>query len=259
MKHALVNGRNRPTDGRCVFELSSATVAFEGVPVFEDVNLCITRGSFTVLLGPNGSGKTTMVRAMMGLQPLTSGEVFVEGMPLGRFRDWSRVTFMPQRLPGTSGVPVSVLELVRAARISPRSRWRLIDRRDTRIALEALEAVGLADRRRSRVDTLSGGQQRRVMIARALAEGADTLILDEPFAGVDLASQADLATLLGELSDRTIVMVAHGLGSIAELVTRAIVLDEGRIVHDGATAPAAMADIAHHSSGSRRRPTLMDQ
>lgn len=246
------------TTGAPVLEVRGATVAFDGTTVFSDLDLAVHAGSFVVLLGANGSGKTTLVRAMLGLQPLTSGQALVHGVEVSRFRQWQRITFVPQRLPAASGVPASALEVVRSARVSPRSRLRFTGRADTRAALEALEAVGLADRRHARLDTLSGGQQRRVMIARALAEGADTLVLDEPFAGVDLANQQSLADLLGSLSGRTVVMVSHGLGSVASLVTRAVVLDEGRIIHDGPTAPDHWADIAHHSSDDRTPPHLLE-
>jgi zinc transport system ATP-binding protein len=243
--------------GSPVFEVVGATVAFDGTTVLDDISLRIDPGSFVALLGSNGSGKTTLVRSMLGLQPLASGQVLVHGQPLARFRDWHRVSFVPQRLPAATGVPISVMELVASARISPRTRWRRGSRATRAAALEALAAVGMADRRHSRVDVLSGGQQRRVMIARALAEGADTLVLDEPMAGVDLASQHAIADLLGSLDGRTVVMVAHGLGAVADLVTRAIVLEAGVVVHDGPRTPEGWADLAHHSDATPG-PTLLE-
>jgi zinc transport system ATP-binding protein len=243
--------------GSAVFEAVDATVAFDGFTVLDGINLRIEQGSFVALLGANGSGKTTLVRCLLGLQGLTGGQVLVHGTPLARFRAWQRIAFVPQRLPAATGVPISALELVTSATISPRSRWRRNRRAARAAALEALDLVGLADRRHSRVDVLSGGQQRRVMIARALAEGADTLVLDEPMAGVDLANQASLAEVLGSLRGRTIVMVAHGLGTVTGLVTRAIVLESGHVVHDGPTAPPGWTDVHHHSDGDVP-PTLLE-
>jgi zinc transport system ATP-binding protein len=240
-----------------VFELVDATVAFDGFTVLESMNLKVEAGSFVALLGANGSGKTTMVRAMLGLQPLTSGQVMVHGQPLARFREWQRIAFVPQRLPAATGVPISALELVTSSWISPRTRWRRRRRAARAAARDALEAVGLADRRHSRVDVLSGGQQRRVMIARALAEGADTLVLDEPMAGVDLANQHSLAEILGSLQGRTIITVLHGLGTLSDLVTRAVVLESGSVVHDGPTAPQGWADLHHHSDRPGH-PTLLE-
>lgn len=243
---------------RYPLQLAGAGVAFDGSYVFQHIDLAIERGSFTLILGPNGSGKTTMVRAMLGLQPLTEGQALIEGVPVAKFRDWGKVAFVPQRLINSAGVPVSALEVVRSGLVSKRSRGRLISKADTRRACQALESVDLLNRRHSRMDTLSGGQQRRVMIARALAAGAQTLVLDEPFAGVDLASQQSVAELLAKLHGKTIVMVSHGLGPVADLMTRAVVVDGGGIAHDADHAPDWLTEVAHHSSESRGRSNLLD-
>lgn len=228
------------------FELTGGCVEFDGVRIIDNVDLAIEPGSFVVLLGANGSGKTTLVRAMLGLLPLAAGTARIHGVPVGRFRDWRRITMVPQRLPAATGVPINVTEVVGSARFGPRTRLRGLDRT---AAVTALEQVGLADRARDRFDTLSGGQQRRVMVARALCAGSDTLVLDEPTAGVDLVNQQRLAETLAGLHGVTVVMVAHGLGSVAPLVTRAIVLEAGRVVHDGPSAPAGWTDVHHHDEG----------
>lgn len=232
-----------------VFSLVGGSVAFDGTPVFSDIDLDIEPGSFVAVMGANGSGKTTLVRSLLGLQPLTAGAAYIHGQPLAEFRDWHRVTFVPQRLPAATGVPISALEMVSSARISPRTRWHRDGKASRRAALAALEAVGLADRRAQRVDTMSGGQQRRIMIARSLAEGADTLVLDEPMAGVDLANQHVLTDILRrmQVAGRTIVLVTHGLGGLAELVTRSIIIESGRIAFDGAETPDGWVDVHHHS------------
>jgi len=239
------------------FQMVGGCVEFDGVHVFNHLDLSIDAGSFVALLGSNGSGKTTLVRALLGLQPLSHGSVRIHGVPLERFRDWGRIAFVPQRLPAATGVPISVGELVGSSRISPRTRFRRGRASDRQASLAALETVGLADRWHDRVDTLSGGQQRRVLVARALVEGADTLVLDEPTAGVDLANQQRLAGTLGGLHGCTVILVAHGLGSMAELVTRSIVLEGGRVVHDGRTAPPGWTDV-HHDSDGDAPPTLLE-
>ncbi len=242
--------------GPPAFEVREGTVAFDGTMVLDRIDLTVEVGSFVALLGANGSGKTTLVRAMLGLQPLSAGRVLVHGQPLVDFRDWNRIALVPQRLPAGSGVPVSVAELVASGLIGPgRAGGRRSDRRGR--VTHALELVGLGDRRHDRLDTLSGGQQRRVAVARALVGGADTLLLDEPTAGMDLASQARLAATLATLSGCTIVLVAHGLGAMADLVTRAVVLSEGRVAHDGPRAPHGWSDLHHHSDDDHP-PTLMD-
>ncbi len=258
MTHDPAAGHAGPGNpGVPVFEMRGGCVEFDGVHVFNHMDLQVEAGSFVALLGANGSGKTTLVRALLGLQPLSHGEVLIHGTPMARFRDWERITFVPQRLPAATGVPISVLEMVTSSRISPRTRWRRTRRADLRAAVESLEQVGLAERQHDRLDTLSGGQQRRVMVARALAEGSDTLVLDEPTAGVDLANQQRLASTLASLRGHTVILVAHGLGAMADLVSRAIVLDAGRVVHDGPAAPAGWADVHHHDDGDPT-PTMLE-
>lgn len=239
------------------FEMLGGCVEFDGQHVFNHLDLQIGRGSFLALLGANGSGKTTLVRALLGLQPLSHGTIRIHGTPLGRFTDWQRIAYVPQRLPAATGIPISVGEVVASGRVGPRSRWRPPRRSDREAVRDALEQVGLAGRRHDRLDTLSGGQQRRVMVARALAEGSDTLVLDEPTAGVDLANQQRLAEILGQLPGRTVILVAHGLGAMAGLVSRAIVLEQGRVIHDGPSAPAGWADVHHHNDGDVP-PTMLE-
>lgn len=213
-------------DPTSVIRLSRICVEFDGEHVLEDVSIDIRQGEFVAVLGPNGSGKTTLVRAMLGLQPVAHGTVCLFDQPLGRFTGWTRVALVPQRLPGTSTIPVSVWETVLSGMISPRHRWRPFSRAQREQAEQALRDVGLWERRHERLDALSGGQQRRVLIARALATGADLLVLDEPTAGVDARYVAELAQLFTRLHERgtTIVIITHELNGISHLITRAIVL-----------------------------------
>lgn len=235
-----------------VFDLKRGCVAYDGVHVLEDVDLVVPPGEFLAVLGPNGSGKTTLVRALLGLEPLSHGSLRLYGQPLARFRDWERIALVPQRLPGAGAVPVSVWETVLSGLISPKRRWRPFSREEKQRAGDALEAVELADRRHDRLDTLSGGQQRRVLLARALASGADTFVLDEPTAGVDAASQEKLAQTLGMLSEagRTVLLVTHELGSLEHLFTRVLVLGRGgrdSVAYDGPPPPpGTFTDHVHH-------------
>ena len=249
------------------FALSRACVEFDGEHVVDEVDLTIEAGEFVAILGENGTGKTTLMRALLGLVPLAHGSLRLYGQPADRFHDWQRLAYVPQRLLAAGNVPVSVSEVVRSARISPRYRFRP-DRDGVARSRAALEAMGLADRWRDRFDSLSGGQQRRVMIARALTTDADTLVLDEPTAGVDAESQHHLAHILGGLrrEGRTILLVTHELGAVASLATRAIVLgrtDHGSVLYDGPTPPPPHLrhDIAHHDTDHAvdATPVLLDQ
>ncbi len=200
------------------------------------------------LLGANGSGKSTLVKAMVGLHPLSTGEVRLFGEPLPSFRQWPRLGYVPQRSTITQGVPSTVAEVVGAGRLS-RRRPFLPLRRVDRVAIhEALEAVGLADRARHQVSTLSGGQQQRVLMARTLAGEPELLVLDEPNAGVDLASQEAIAGTLATLAGAgaTIVVVLHELGPFAGLIQRTLVLREGRLVYDGPPGGSPLQEHDHH-------------
>ncbi|PAX88462.1 hypothetical protein CLM82_24130 [Streptomyces albidoflavus] len=200
-----------------------------GGPVFDP-----HRGEVVALVGANGSGKSTAVRAAIGQVPLTRGEVRLFGTPLRRFRAWSRVGYVPQRTTAAGGVPATVREVVSSGRLS-RTRLGPLRKGDREAVDRALEAVGLADRAKDSVNALSGGQHQRVLIARALAGEPELLIMDEPMAGVDLASQEVLAETLRAQVDAgaTVLLVLHELGPLEPLIDRAVVLRDGCVAHDG--------------------------
>ncbi|HEY7488614.1 MAG TPA: metal ABC transporter ATP-binding protein [Streptosporangiaceae bacterium] len=219
-----------------VFNLTAGEVRLDGRLVLRGVDLTIWPGEVLAVLGPNGSGKSTLIRALLGLIPLSGGRTEIYGQPPARFRDWRRIGYVPQRLTVGGGVPATVREIVSSGRVARQSRLRPPSRADRDAVDRALAAVDLSERGRHSVHQLSGGQQQRVLIARALAGEPDTFVLDEPTAGVDAASQAALAAALRGLvhRDRTVVLVAHELGPLEPLITRCIVLNDGRITHTGA-------------------------
>jgi zinc transport system ATP-binding protein len=214
--------------------LRDVEVVLGGEPVLRGIDLTVEQGEFVTLLGSNGSGKSTLVRAAVGLVPST-GSIELFGQPLARFRAWRRVGYVPQRSAGVAGVPATVREVVSSGRLSLRPRLGLPRRSDREAVVTALESVGLAHRASSPVVELSGGQQQRVSIARALAGEPELLVMDEPTAGVDAQHTEDLADLLRQLTleGMTVLLVAHELGPMLPLVDRAVVLDRGRVVHDG--------------------------
>ncbi|CAA9328618.1 MAG: Zinc ABC transporter, ATP-binding protein ZnuC [uncultured Frankineae bacterium] len=217
-----------------VLELLDGSVAYDGRTAVAEVDLVVEAGEVVAVLGANGSGKSTVVRACVGLLPLTTGTLALFGTPRDRFREWTRLGYVPQRGGATTGVPATVREVVATGRLA-RSGLRRRSAEDRRAVETALETVGLAERARDSVGTLSGGQQQRVLIARALTCEPELLVLDEPTAGVDLASQTALADTLRTLVGRgtTVVLVAHELGPMHPLITRAVTMSEGRVLHDG--------------------------
>ncbi|GAA2258016.1 ABC transporter [Streptomyces ruber] len=221
--------------------MSEPVISLRGVraelgsrPVLRGIDLTVHGGEVVALLGANGSGKSTAVRTVIGQVPVAAGEVELFGTPRARFRDWRRVGYVPQRTTAAGGVPASVTEVVSSGRLS-RARFGLLRKADHEAVRQALTLVGMADRAKDSVNALSGGQHQRVLIARALASEPDLLIMDEPMAGVDLASQEVLAGTLREQVGKgtTVLLVLHELGPLEPLIDRAVVLRDGCVVHDG--------------------------
>ncbi|BDM67409.1 ABC transporter [Streptomyces nigrescens] len=217
-----------------VIDLRGATASLGARPVLRGVDLTVRSGEVVALLGANGSGKSTAVRSVIGQVPLSGGSLSLFGTEFRRFRAWARVGYVPQRTTAAGGVPATVREVVTAGRLA-RTKLGVLRKADRAAVHHALELVGMADRAKDSVNALSGGQHQRVLIARALAGEPELLIMDEPMAGVDLASQEVLAAALREQVARgtTVLLVLHELGPLEPLIDRAVVLRDGCVVHDG--------------------------
>ncbi|MCX4908815.1 metal ABC transporter ATP-binding protein [Streptomyces sp. NBC_00878] len=218
-----------------VISLRGVTAELGSRPVLRGIDLTVKRGEVVALLGANGSGKSTAVRTIIGQVPVTGGEIELFGTPRRRFRDWSRVGYVPQRTTAAGGVPATITEVVSSGRLS-RTRFGVLRKADREAVQRAIALVGLADRAKDSVNALSGGQHQRVLIARALAAGPELLIMDEPMAGVDLASQQVLAETLREqvvVQGASVLLVLHELGPLEPLINRAVVLRDGCVLHDG--------------------------
>ena len=217
-----------------VVRLRGATASLGARPVLHGVDLTVGRGEVVALLGANGSGKSTAVRAVVGQVPLSAGERELFGTPGARFRAWARVGYVPQRTTAAGGVPATVREVVSSGRLA-RTGLRPPGRADRAAVHRALELVGMAGRAKDSVDALSGGQHQRVLIARALATEPELLIMDEPMAGVDLSGQEVLAgTLRTQVAAGvSVLLVLHELGPLEPLIDRAVVLRDGRVAYEG--------------------------
>jgi len=228
-----------------VVTVSHAAVSYGGRAVLQDIDLDVQPGQVVAILGANGSGKSTLIRTILGLVPLEAGTVTLFGTPQRRFRQWARIGYVPQRMGAGSGVPATVGEVVASGRLARRGIFRPSGAADREAVRAALADVGLLERIGDPVSTLSGGQQQRTLIARALAGHPDLLVLDEPTAGVDAASQEAFAAALGKFAAAggTILLVAHELGPLRPLIDRAIVVHEGQIAHQGVPPEPA----GHHA------------
>lgn len=188
---STVTARTAPaTTAPPALRLRDAAFGYDGRRFTEGVDLTVTSGEVVALLGPNGSGKSTMVRGLLGLTEHLSGTVEVLGTPLAGLTDRSRIGYVPQRHTLSNSVRSTVREVVATGQLASRPWWRRASRADRALVLEAVDTVGLADRIDSDVATLSGGQQRRVLIARALASRPDVLLMDEPTPGAYAEHQA---------------------------------------------------------------------
>jgi zinc transport system ATP-binding protein len=232
-----------------VLALHDVGVVLGGRPIVREVSLEVLRGQVVAVVGANGSGKSTLVKTVVGLNPLGSGSIELFGTPLHRFTSWERVGYVPQRSNVATGVPATVREVVTSGRIARRRPFIPLSRSDRGSVTAALHAVGLEERAGHSIATLSGGQQQRVMVARTLAGEPELLLLDEPNAGVDHASQQAIAATLADRArtGASIVVVLHELGPFAPLIDRVVALREGRVTYDG--PPDQLVDGAgtgHH-------------
>lgn len=212
--------------------------------ILSDVSFDVTVGELLALLGANGSGKSTLLRALVGIIPHRRGTVtlFDEAVESALVHD--RIGFVPQHSGEAGSIPATARETVTAGLLGAR-RWFVRDRAGRVDA--ALAQVGLADLADRSITQMSGGQRQRVMIARALVRDPDLLVLDEPFSGVDVATQESLAALIAGLTEQgtTVIVVLHELGPLADALDRTIVLDHGRIVHDGHPDRRPLLDPGH--------------
>lgn len=231
-----------------VVRVHAASFGYAERTVVTDVDLVVQRGEVVAVLGPNGSGKSTVVKGLLGLAETSQGTVELFGTPREQLQERTRVGYVPQRHTLSATVSATVEEVVATGRVPHVpwwAPWRALAAEHRTAVREAIEVVGLGEQRSQEVSTLSGGQQRRVLIARALAAGPELFVLDEPTAGVDVGNQRVLAAVLRRLVERgaTLVVVTHELDALRDLVTRAVVVRDGAITYDG--DPFALDDLGH--------------
>lgn len=243
-QHAHANSPAHPP-----LKVDSIDVVMGSTHILHQVSLTVERGESVALLGANGCGKSTLIKACLGLYPLAGGDVQLFGTSLSKRRQvpWMRVGYVPQRVSATAGVPATALEVVRSGLLGPGRPFASWGGGAKAQALEALAQVGLAKRANDHVQVFSGGQAQRVMIARALVRRPQLLFLDEPLAGVDRASRQGLADCLAQLRSQgiTLVTVLHEMGELTGLVDRTVTLADGRVV--ASRSLAASRPLAAHA------------
>lgn len=242
-------------------------VCVEGRSLLDDVTLTLAPGSMTALLGPNGAGKSTLIRVLAGILPATEGEVELGGRPLGTYSrpQIARVcAYLPQQT--TSRFEMRVEDVVALGRYPHLRRWAGFTEADHAQVNAALNRVGLARLRHRTLPTLSGGERQRTFLARALAQEAPILLLDEPLTGLDIGGQLELIALLKALQGdgKTILAAVHDLRIALDSFPRAVLMHQGCLVGDGPTGAvlsgaaleAAFGVRAQSASGLHFTPVL---
>lgn len=221
-------------------EIRDLTVAYRDKAVLWDIDAQIPSGVLMAIVGPNGAGKTTLLKAILGLIPVASGQVFIQGERYAKVR--RRVGYVPQRESVDWDFPTTVLDVVLMGRYGHLGWFRRPGDYETELALEALEKVGMGDFSGRQINQLSGGQQQRVFLARALVQDADIYFMDEPFVGVDATTEKAIVEILKTLreSGKTVIVVHHDLQTLKEYFDWALLLNVRKIamgtVHDVITS-----------------------
>ena len=231
-------------------EVHDLTVSYQRKPVLWNVDLAVPRGKLVGILGPNGAGKSTLIKAIMGLIPLSSGWVQVFGRPVGSQRD--KIGYVPQRESVDWTFPVTAMDVVLMGRYGAIPWYRRIGRRDRELAREALNKVGMFPYADRQISNLSGGQQQRVFLARALVQDSQVYLMDEPFAGVDAATEQAIMRLLQDLREagKTVLVVHHDLQSAKEYFDMLILLNM-RLVAFGTTEQVFTPELLQKTYGGR--------
>lgn len=213
-----------------LFEVNNLNFERQGNLVLKGATFKILPGEYCAIIGPNGGGKTTLIRLLLGLEKPASGTIKLFGCDQKQFQDWNRIGYVPQRSALVDGsFPATVREVVGMGRYAKRGIFGFESHDDKAAIAEAMELMGVSDLSDRLIGNLSGGQRQRVMIARALASNPDVLIVDEPNTGVDVESQHrfyELLRTLNRTKKLSILFITHDVGVIAEDITRVLFVNQ---------------------------------
>ncbi len=233
-----------------VLEIHDLTVSYDRKPVLWDIDLTLPSGQLIGIVGPNGAGKSTLIKSVMDLIPNSSGYIKLFDQPLKDVR--GKISYVPQRESVDWDFPASVMDVVLMGRYGKLGLFKRPRKADKEVALDALRKVGMEAYTNRQISQLSGGQQQRVFLARALAQQADLYFMDEPFSGVDAATEKAIITLLREMSakGKTVVVVHHDLQSVTQYFDWLILLNM-RLVASGPTSEVFSKDLLQETYGGK--------
>ncbi|MEA2091026.1 MAG: metal ABC transporter ATP-binding protein [Campylobacterota bacterium] len=217
-----------------IFDVKNLNFSVRDQDILSDISLEIHSSEYIAIIGPNGGGKTTLIRVLLGLDKPTSGSVKIFGKSIKDFKEWKRIGYVPQRATLVdANFPGTVEDVVKMGRTSQRGLFSSMSPKDRECVVDAMQKMDVYKFKDKMVGTLSGGQRQRVMIARALASKPEILILDEPNTGVDMTSQKRFYALLKQLNSEekiTIVFITHDIGVIADDIARLFTINQKAII-----------------------------
>lgn len=240
-------------------DVRDVTVTYRnGHTALHDASFSIPTGTIAALVGVNGSGKSTLFKAIMGFAPIAKGDVEILGMPAPQALKQNIVAYVPQSEDVDWNFPVLVEDVVMMGRFGHMGLLRIPRKNDHDMVTTALERVGMIDLRHRQIGELSGGQKKRVFLARALAQEGQVILLDEPFTGVDVKTEAEIITLLKSLRDegRVMLVSTHDLGSVPEFCDQTILIKQ-TVLAFGATQDVFTAENLELTFGGVLRQFVM--
>lgn len=226
---------NQATHDQTIIELSNICFSYNRHQVLHGINLSIHKGDYLGIIGPNGGGKTTLIKIILGLLKPQSGSVKLFDTDISSFKSWSKIGYVPQKhVEFEVKFPATVFEVVAMGRFGHIGLFKGLGKTDIEYINQAIGQVEMGQYKQTLIANLSGGQQQRVFIARSLASQPEVLFLDEPTVGIDFKAQQDFYRLLKKLNsqlDITLVLVSHDLGIIASEVTEVACVNNSLVYH----------------------------
>ncbi len=223
--------------------LDNISFAYKQLNVLENVDLVIKKGEFASIVGPNGGGKTTLLKLILGLLKPNKGRITIFGKPPDQVRQ--RLGYMPQYAHLDMAFPASVMDVVLMGRLKKSSLW--FSKKDRTAVFNAINEVGMSDFVNTGFNELSGGQKQRILIARALCNSPDILLLDEPTANVDIQTEENLFSILQKLNSKmTILLVSHDLGFVSQYVKSVICVNRRVVIHPTTLVNGAIIKDIYH-------------
>jgi zinc transport system ATP-binding protein len=236
-----------------IIKVKDLNFSYNGQPVLRDIDLEVTRGDFMAMIGPNGGGKTTLLKLMLGLLSADRGQILIfDTSPKAVSH---RIGYVPQDVHINKDFPVSVLDVVLMGKLKPGRGWTRHSKNDRAAARQALEKVEMADHEDRRIGELSGGQLQRVFVARALVTEPELLFLDEPTASIDTKGQREFYTLLKELNETiTIIVVSHDLMVVSGYVKSVACVNQRLHYHGHAELTGEMVELMYQCTAEEACP-----